>query len=62
MSGGYSGYGGLVTVTRCDTACAAEVGDTLAPGPGAPPVQGIVNSGGMLADAIISKQTATGVR
>ena len=55
-------YGGPVTVTRCDTACAGDVADTLAPGPGAPPVQGIINSGGMLADAMITKQTAAGVR
>ena len=59
MSGG---YGGVVTVARCDTACGADVADVLAPGPGAPPVQGIINSGGILADAVIAKQTATGVR
>ena len=55
-------YGGLVTVSRCDTASAADVADVLAPGRGVPPVQGIVNSGGVLADAVISKQTAAGVR
>ena len=55
-------YGGLITVARCDTACVAEVTDMLAPVAGAPPAQGIVNSGGMLADAVISKQTAAGVR
>ena len=59
MSGRYSG---LVTVARCDTASGADVADVLAPEPGAPPVQGIVNSGGVLADAVISKQTAAGVR
>ncbi len=59
MSGG---YGGVVTAARCDTACGADVADILAPQSGAPPVQGIVNSGGVLADAVISKQTATGVR
>ncbi len=57
-----SRYGGLVTVARCDTACAAEVTDMLAPVAGAPPAQGIINSGGMLADAVILKQTAAGVR
>ena len=55
-------YGGLVTVARCDTACAAELTDMLAPAPGVPPVHGVINSGGMLADAVISKQTAAGVR
>ena len=51
-----------MTVARCDTACAAEITDVLAPAPGVPPVHGVINSGGMLADAVISKQTAAGVR
>ncbi len=51
-----------MTVTRCDTACTAEVADMLAPVPGVPPAQGIIISGGVLADAVLSQQTAAGVR
>lgn len=29
---------------------------------GQPPVQGVINSGGILADAVIASQTAQGVR
>lgn len=29
---------------------------------GQPPPQGVINSGGLLADAVIPKQTAAGVR
>ena len=55
-------YSGLLTMSRCDTACAAEVAAVLAHVPGQPPVQAIIHSGGMLADAVIPSQTAVGMR
>lgn len=55
-------YSGLLTMARCDTACMAEVAAVLAPVSGQPAVQGIINSGGVLADAMIPSQTAAGMR
>jgi hypothetical protein len=55
-------YGGCLTVARCDTGCRSDVEALLWPEKGQPPVHGIVNSGGVLADAVIPKQTAAGVR
>ena len=50
-----------VTAARCDTACADEAAAILGAGArrvGVPPITGIINSGGVLADAILSSQTA----
>ena len=55
-------YGGCLTVARCDTGCRSDVEALLATEKGQPPVHGVVNSGGVLADAVIPKQTAAGVR
>lgn len=55
-------FGGCLTVARCDTACRSDVEALLATEKGQPPVHGIINSGGVLADAVIPKQMAAGVR
>jgi len=55
-------YAGCLTIARCDTGSRAEVEEVMRTGKGQPPPQGIINSGGMLADAVIPKQTAAGVR
>ena len=50
-----------VTAVRCDTASADEVAAVLGAGArrvGVPPITSIINSGGVLADAILASQTA----
>lgn len=50
-----------VTAARCDTASADEAAAVLGAGArraGVPPITSIINSGGVLADAILSSQTA----
>jgi hypothetical protein len=49
---------------RCDTGLASEAGAALTPATlrGLPPVLGLINSGGVLADAIFMSQTAGKVR
>jgi hypothetical protein len=50
-----------VTAARCDTASADEASAVLGAGArraGVPPITSIINSGGVLADAILSSQTA----
>lgn len=53
---------GLITLAHCDTASAAEVAALLASRCGHPPLHGIIYSGGVLADALIPSQTASGMR
>ena len=55
-------YAGLITAAHCDTASAVEVAAVLAPNSGHPPLEGIINSGGILADALILSQTVNGMR
>lgn len=50
---------------RCDTAASAELSASLAllcSSPGLPPVAGFMNSGGVLADAVLGNQTASSIR
>ena len=69
-SGVLSGHSmALVTMLRCDTAAAAEApAALLPPGPAGggssalPAPAGFINSGGVLRDAVLSAQTAAGMR
>ena len=54
--------GAQVSMLRCDTGMAAEAACALATAAGLPPVAGIMNSGGILQDALITAQTAASVR
>ncbi len=50
-----------VTATRCDTASTDEAAAVLGAGArrvGVPPITSVINSGGVLADAILTSQTA----
>ncbi len=50
-----------VTAVRCDTASADEAAAVLGSGArrlGVPPITSVINSGGVLADAILTSQTA----
>ena len=47
---------------RCDTGAAAEAGAALAASSGMPPVAGIINSSGILQDALLPAQTAASMR
>ena len=51
-----------VAMLRCDTAVAAEAAAATMPVAGLPAVAGIVNSGGVLQDAVLTAQTAASMR
>lgn len=51
-----------VVLLRCDTAAAAEASPALASTAGLPPVAGVMNSGGVLQDAVLTAQTAASMR
>ena len=54
--------GAQVSMLRCDTGMASEAASALATAAGLPPVAGIMNSGGILQDALITAQTAASLR
>lgn len=51
-----------VAMLRCDTAVAIEAASVIAGKDGMPPVAAIIHSGGILRDAILAAQTASGLR
>lgn len=56
------GTAAQVVMMRCDTGMAAEAAAALASGAGLLPVAGIMNSGGILQDAVLTAQTAASMR
>lgn len=52
----------LKFTNRFQLLLASQVEEVMRTKRGQPPVQGVINSGGVLADAVIPKQTAAGVR
>jgi len=62
VSAALLGTAAQVAMLRCDTAASAEAAAAIVPATGLPPVAGIVNSGGVLQDAVLTAQTATSMR
>ena len=58
----HGGSTALVTMLRCDTSSAAEAACGLGTAGGLPPLAGVINSGGVLQDAVLSTQSAASVR
>ena len=48
----------LVHLAKCDTSSAEEAAAVLKPTKHLPELQGLLNCGGVLADAVLSSQTA----